>query len=99
MAGCAEAATLRAMTTAPGFRSSDMPSTTSAARTAAPAAKSPSPRIWMDGKLVDKEHAKISVYDHGFLYGDGCFEGIRVYNGRVFKLDTHLRRLYESAKK
>lgn len=53
----------------------------------------------MDGKLVSKEDAKISVYDHGFLYGDGCFEGIRVYNGRVFKLDTHLRRLYDSAKK
>lgn len=55
-------------------------------------------KIWLDGKLVDQQDAKISVFDHGVLYGDGVFEGIRVYNGRVFELDAHIRRLYESAK-
>jgi len=55
-------------------------------------------KIWLNGKLVPKEKATVSVYDHGLLYGDGVFEGIRVYNGRVFKLQTHLRRLEESAK-
>ncbi|HZZ44968.1 MAG TPA: branched-chain-amino-acid transaminase [Tepidisphaeraceae bacterium] len=55
-------------------------------------------KIWLDGKLVLKEEAKISVYDHGLLYGDGVFEGIRVYAGKVFEIDAHLRRLYDSAK-
>jgi branched-chain amino acid aminotransferase len=55
-------------------------------------------KIWLDGKLVDSQDAKISVFDHGLLYGDGVFEGIRVYNGRVFELDAHIKRLYESAK-
>ncbi len=55
-------------------------------------------KIWLDGKLVDKADAKISVYDHGLLYGDGVFEGIRVYSGRIFKAKEHLRRLYDSAK-
>lgn len=55
-------------------------------------------KIWMDGKLVDEQDAKISVFDHGLLYGDGVFEGIRVYNGDVFELDAHIKRLYESAK-
>ncbi|MDX6152062.1 branched-chain-amino-acid transaminase [Marinococcus sp. PL1-022] len=54
--------------------------------------------IFMDGEFVKKEDAKISVYDHGFLYGDGVFEGIRVYNGNIYKLDEHLLRLYHSAK-
>lgn len=54
--------------------------------------------VYIDGEFVPKEEAKISVWDHGFLYGDGVFEGIRVYNGRVFRLDHHLRRLYNSAK-
>ena len=54
-------------------------------------------QIWQDGQLVDKQDAVVSVYDHGLLYGDGCFEGIRAYNGRVFKLDSHLRRMYASA--
>src|SRR5271154_4474715 len=53
--------------------------------------------IWLDGMLVPKGEAKISVYDHGLLYGDGVFEGIRQYNGRVFEKEAHLRRLYESA--
>ena len=55
-------------------------------------------KIWLDGKLVDEKDAKISIFDHGLLYGDGVFEGIRVYNGKVFELDAHIRRLYESAK-
>jgi len=55
-------------------------------------------KIWLNDKLVDESQAKISVFDHGLLYGDGVFEGIRVYGGKVFELDTHLRRLYESAK-
>ena len=55
-------------------------------------------KIWLDDKLVDEADAKISIFDHGLLYGDGVFEGIRVYNGRVFELQAHIRRLYESAK-
>src|SRR4029079_9448304 len=55
-------------------------------------------KIWIDGKLVDKSEAKISVYDHGLLYGDGVFEGIRVYSGKIFENDAHLDRLWNSAK-
>jgi len=55
-------------------------------------------KIWLDGKLVDEADAKVSVFDHGLLYGDGVFEGIRVYNRRVFEFEAHLRRFYESAK-
>lgn len=55
-------------------------------------------QVYIDGKYYAKEDAKISVFDHGFLYGDGVFEGIRAYNGRVWKLDEHLERLYASAK-
>jgi branched-chain amino acid aminotransferase len=54
--------------------------------------------IYVDGKLVPREDAKVSVFDHGLLYGDGVFEGIRVYDGNVFRLREHLDRLYESAK-
>ncbi len=55
-------------------------------------------KIWLDGKLVDEADAKISVFDHGLLYGDGVFEGIRVYSGKIFELDAHIKRLYQSAK-
>jgi len=55
-------------------------------------------KIWLDDKLVDEADAKISVFDHGLLYGDGVFEGIRVYNSRIFELNAHIKRLYESAK-
>jgi len=55
-------------------------------------------KIWLDDKLVDEADAKIGVFDHGLLYGDGVFEGIRVYNSRIFELDAHIKRLYESAK-
>ena len=51
----------------------------------------------MNGKLVDKQDAKVSVYDHGLLYGDGVFEGIRVYGGKVFRHKEHVDRLWESA--
>ncbi|EGL82143.1 branched-chain amino acid aminotransferase [Caldalkalibacillus thermarum TA2.A1] len=54
--------------------------------------------IFMDGEFVTKDEAKVSVYDHAFLYGDGVFEGVRAYSGNVFKLKEHLERLYNSAK-
>ena len=54
--------------------------------------------IYLNGQYVPEEEAKISVFDHGFLYGDGVFEGIRSYKGRVFRLDEHLVRFYDSAK-
>jgi branched-chain amino acid aminotransferase len=54
-------------------------------------------QIYIDGKYYPKSQAKVSVYDHGFLYGDGVFEGIRVYNGVVFRLKEHVQRLYDSA--
>ncbi|MCF7956182.1 MAG: branched-chain-amino-acid transaminase [Phycisphaerae bacterium] len=55
-------------------------------------------KIWMDDRLVDEADAKVSVFDHGLLYGDGVFEGIRVYGGKIFELEAHLKRLYESAR-
>jgi branched-chain amino acid aminotransferase len=55
-------------------------------------------KIYIDGKYCDEKSAKISVFDHGLLYGDGVFEGIRAYNGRVFKLREHIDRLFKSAK-
>nr|AUN35866.1 branched-chain amino acid aminotransferase [uncultured bacterium] len=56
-----------------------------------------SKQVYINGKLVPKENATVSVYDHGLLYGDGVFEGIRVYGGKVFLLGEHIDRLYESA--
>src|SRR5947209_12490970 len=55
-------------------------------------------KIYIDGKFYDEKNAKISVFDHGLLYGDGIFEGIRAYNGRVFRLKEHIDRLFCSAK-
>ena len=54
-------------------------------------------KIYINGQIVPQEDAKISVFDHGLLYGDGVFEGIRAYNGKIFTLDEHLDRLYDSA--
>jgi len=54
--------------------------------------------VYIDGTFYEKEHAKISVFDHGFLYGDGVFEGIRAYNGMIFHLTEHVDRLFDSAK-
>ena len=56
------------------------------------------PKVYINGKLFDKPDAKISVYDHCVLYGDGVFEGIRVYDGKVFRLKEHVERLFESAR-
>ena len=56
------------------------------------------PRIWINGKHFDKSEAKVSVYDHGLLYGDGVFEGLRIYSGKVFRLREHIDRLYDSAR-
>src|SRR5260370_37709741 len=55
-------------------------------------------KIFVDGKYCSERDAKASVFDHGLLYGDGIFEGIRIYNGRVFKLKEHIDRLFYSAK-
>jgi branched-chain amino acid aminotransferase len=55
-------------------------------------------KIYINGKFFDKQDAKVSVYDHGFLYGDGVFEGIRIYNSKAFRLKQHIDRLYESAR-
>ncbi|MGD9721403.1 MAG: branched-chain-amino-acid transaminase [Pirellulales bacterium] len=55
-------------------------------------------KVWINGRLYEKHDAKISVYDHGLLYGDGVFEGLRSYGGKVFRLEAHLQRLWNSAK-
>ena len=55
-------------------------------------------KVWLNGKLVDRRNAKLSVYDHGTLYGDGVFEGLRIYNGKVFQAQAHIDRLFESAR-
>ena len=55
-------------------------------------------KIYIDGSFYDQADAKISVFDHGLLYGDGVFEGIRFYQGRVFRLQEHMERLYDSAR-
>src|ERR1700757_1217705 len=55
-------------------------------------------KIYIDGKFYSEADAKVSVFDHGLLYGDGIFEGIRFYNGRVFRLGEHLDRLWDSAR-
>ena len=54
-------------------------------------------KIYLNGRFVGREQAKVSVFDHGFLYGDGVFEGIRAYDCLVFRLQEHIGRLYESA--
>ena len=83
----------------------DTTSTTAPAPKAPPAAAAttavPPPQtgqVWINGDLVPAAQAQVSVFDHGLLYGDGVFEGIRIYGGRVLKLDTHLRRLDASAR-
>src|ERR1700733_14877079 len=57
-----------------------------------------SPKVYIGGKLFEKADAKISVFDHGLLYGDGVFEGIRAYSGRAFRLAAPIDRLYDSAR-
>ena len=65
----------------------------------AAANQSDRPLVWIDGQLLPRSQAKISVFDHGLLYGDGCFEGIRVYRGRIFKCKSHLDRIYRNAER
>jgi len=68
---------------------------------AAPAVKTSATKslqIYIDGEFFDQADAKVSVFDHGLLYGDGIFEGIRFYNGRVFRMEAHMERLWESAR-
>jgi branched-chain amino acid aminotransferase len=72
------------------------PAVDTQSKAAAPAAKELT--IYLDGKFVPEADAKVSVFDHGLLYGDGIFEGIRFYNGRVFRLEEHLERLWDSAR-
>ena len=55
------------------------------------------PQVYINGNFVPKDQAMVSVFDHGLLYGDGVFEGIRVYHGKVFRLEAHIDRLYTSA--
>ena len=67
---------------------------------ATPVVKTPATKslqIYIDGEFFDQAEAKVSVFDHGLLYGDGVFEGIRFYNGRVFRMEAHMERLWESA--
>jgi len=68
-------------------------------QTTSPATDSSEPMIWVNGKMVPKSQATVSVFDHGLLYGDGIFEGIRIYNGKIFKLEQHMDRLYDCADK
>ena len=63
-----------------------------------PFAPNPNLQVWVGTELVDVQDAKISVFDHGLLYGDGIFEGIRIYDGKIFKEAEHIRRAFESAK-
>jgi branched-chain amino acid aminotransferase len=74
----------------------DKPETTGKPKAAAPAKKAH--KIYIDGEFFDEADAKISVFDHGLLYGDGVFEGIRFYNGRVFRMEEHMERLWDSAR-
>jgi len=71
---------------------------TAKTKTSTPAQSVGTPTIWLDGEWCDRGTAMISVYDHGLLYGDGVFEGIRVYGGKIFRLEEHLDRLFDSAK-
>ncbi len=74
----------------------DQTSPTQPASGAAPS-NAPGGTVWVNGRIVPPDQAVVNVYDHGLLYGDGVFEGIRVYGGRILKLGTHLDRLYASA--
>lgn len=85
------------MTTAPA--ASKVHAATNHPGKAQQAADTDRPLVWIDGSLLPKGQACISVFDHGLLYGDGCFEGIRVYKGRIFKCGAHMRRIYRNAER
>lgn len=74
-----------------------MTQTATTAATAAEAKMDDKPMVYVNGQMLPKSQAGINVFDHGLLYGDGVFEGIRIYRGRIFKLEQHLDRLYECA--
>ncbi len=74
------------------------PKSDSVQKAAAKSAAAKSLQIYLDGEFYDQAEAKVSVFDHGLLYGDGVFEGIRFYNGRVFQMEAHIDRLWESAR-
>ena len=76
----------------------DEPAAKPSVETKAHATSAKESKIYVDGKFFDEGDAKVSVFDHGLLYGDGIFEGIRFYNGRVFRLEEHLQRLWDSAR-
>lgn len=67
--------------------------------TTKPAVNQDKPYVWIDGRMLPKGQAAVSVFDHGLLYGDGCFEGIRVYQGRIFKCRSHMRRIFRNAER
>ncbi len=73
------------------------PNTDTASLPTMPIDEAKRPYVWVNGELVPKAEASVSVFDHGLLYGDGIFEGIRVYNGKIFKCEQHMDRLYECA--
>jgi len=73
------------------------PATSSAPQAAPTCVPITEPMIWVNGHMVPKSQATVSVFDHGLLYGDGIFEGIRIYNGKIFKLEQHMDRLYNCA--
>jgi branched-chain amino acid aminotransferase len=77
--------------------SSSVASKPSASHSVAPAQDADRPLIYVNGKIVPKSQAMVSVYDHGLLYGDGVFEGIRIYRGKIFKCQQHVDRLYHCA--
>ena len=82
-----------------GIPTSTVPPTSGSAEVGAPT-RSPAterPLIFVNGRMLPKSQATVSVYDHGLLYGDGVFEGIRVYRGRIFKSRQHMDRLWKSA--
>jgi branched-chain amino acid aminotransferase len=72
--------------------------TATSPRPSAPAKPQTSAVVYLDGQWLDRDSAKVSVFDHGLLYGDGVFEGMRTYNGRTFRLAEHVDRLYDSAR-
>jgi len=85
------------MVTVKEFSMTSVSSQQPVSQSAASASKSKERLVWIDGEMLPQSEAKVSVFDHGFLYGDGVFEGIRIYNGVIFKCQAHLDRIYRNA--